>query len=334
MCEIGRAFLPQHPTLSYDPSPEEFMEMVTIYLGAPSPAAAAAGLGRPVASSRGDRDALPLDRWGFALCLVHAPGDHWRVHHDTITRTVFTDVKQAGIPCRTEAADLFSDLLPRVLSGSWPQARKGLVPDAEITSDLPPTHPAILRRLMEMKVIHFGRSHYPSRRILQGSAGACANHRANTIPGEYERAARKLDARFHAVHTDEETRPVLSRLRGFGGPHGLCVGAFSETSDSLRLLLRVTANCAAERHWREAGAVSQQAALSVFTATYRRGWGATFALAGARLRLARRELVGATQTRRAAPRAGVFHPGRHADFTRAERPIDRGLPRGQRVHTD
>jgi hypothetical protein len=227
-----------------------------------------------------------------------------------------------------------SDLLPRVLSGSWPQARKGLVPDAEITSDLPPTHPAILRRLMEMKVIHFGRSHYPSRRILQGSAGACANHRANTIPGEYERAARKLDARFHAVHIDEETRPVLSRLRGFGGPHGLCVGAFSETSDSLRLLLRVTANYAAERHWREAGAVSQQAALSVFTATYRRRWGATFALAGARLRLARRELVGATQTRRAAPRAGVFHPGRHADFTRAERPIDRGLPRGQRVHTD
>jgi hypothetical protein len=42
------------------------------------------------------------------------------------------------------------------------------------------------QRLLEMKVIHFGRSHYPSRRITEaseGSAGACANHRASTMKG-------------------------------------------------------------------------------------------------------------------------------------------------------
>ena len=102
------------------------------------------------------------------------------------------------------------------------------------------------------------------------------------------------------------------------------------TQSTIRSLLRVTAEAAAERHWREAGAASARAALSVYMATYRRRWGSTFALEGARLRIARTASVeGAAPHVHAASPAG-FDPARHAHFTHAQVPLQRGPPQGQR----
>ena len=114
-----------------------------------------------------------------------------------------------------------------------------------------------------------------------------------------------------------------------GAAGDLTPGAFGETSPAVRDLLRVTARAAAERHWREAGARGASAALSVYTATYRRRWGCAVALSGARLRLARRPTVEG-QTAQAGRTAFTgFDPARHAHFTRAEVPIGRGPPLGQ-----
>ena len=55
----------------------------------------------------------------------------------------------------------------------------------------------------------------------------------------------------------------------------------------MRLLLRETAEAAAARFWRDAGATSATAAQSVYMSVYRRRWGAEFALQGARMRIAR-----------------------------------------------
>ena len=66
---------------------------------------------------------------------------------------------------------------------------------------------------------------------------------------------------------------------------GDCVGAFGECSRDLHSLLHDTVHSAAERHWREAGATSARAAVSVYTAIYRRRWGCETALQGARLRV-------------------------------------------------
>ena len=59
----------------------------------------------------------------------------------------------------------------------------------------------------------------------------------------------------------------------------------------MRLLLRETAEAAAARFWRDAGATSATAAQSVYMSVYRRRWGAEFALQGARMRIARAYLV-------------------------------------------
>ena len=63
----------------------------------------------------------------------------------------------------------------------------------------------------------------------------------------------------------------------------LVVGAFAETSADVRLLLRETAEAAAARFWRDAGATSATAAQSVYMSVCRRRWGAEFALQGARM---------------------------------------------------
>ena len=88
---------------------------------------------------------------------------------------------------------------------------------------------------------------------------------------------------------------------------------------------------AAERHWREAGATSARAAVSVYTAIYRRRWGCETALQGARLRLSRAYLAAGGDARRARGAAHpTFDPGDADHFAAAASPVLRGLPAGQR----
>ena len=70
------------------------------------------------------------------------------------------------------------------------------------------------------------------------------------------------------------TAPLLQ----YPAVRGDCVGAFGECSRDLHSLLHDTVRSAAERHWREAGATSARAAVSVYTAIYRRRWGCETAL--------------------------------------------------------
>lgn len=61
MCSIGRSFVSALPSRAYQPTAPEFRELVAIYLGAPSPLAAALGIGRPVRSARRAQSTLLLD---------------------------------------------------------------------------------------------------------------------------------------------------------------------------------------------------------------------------------------------------------------------------------
>ena len=84
-------------------------------------------------------------------------------------------------------------------------------------------------------------------------------------------------------------------------------------------------------HWREAGATSARAAVSVYTAIYRRRWGCETALQGARLRLSRAYLAAGGDARHARGAARTtFDPGDADHFAAAASPVLRGLPAGQR----
>ena len=108
------------------------------------------------------------------------------------------------------------------------------------------------------------------------------------------------------------------------------IGAFAETSADVRLLLRETAEAAAARFWRDAGATSATAAQSVYMSVYRRRWGAEFALQGARMRIARAYLVaGQAEPAPRDPRGGGFDPGDAAAFAAASAPSLPGVPQGQ-----
>ena len=142
--------------------------------------------------------------------------------------------------------------------------------------------------------------------------------------------ARDLDARHHADVADPERRPILTRLSTYPRVRGLVIGAFAETSADVRLLLRETAEAAAARFWRDAGATSATAAQSVYMSVYRRRWGAEFALQGARMRIARAYLVtGQAEPAPRDPRGGGFDPGDAAAFAAASAPSLPGVPQGQ-----
>ena len=136
--------------------------------------------------------------------------------------------------------------------------------------------------LHDVKMVHYCPTRYTQARVLDRSVGCCADRRAEGVHGEYQAHARDLDARHHADVADPERRPILTRLSTYPRVRGLVIGAFAETSADVRLLLRETAEAAAARFWRDAGATSATAAQSVYMSVYRRRWGAEFALQGAR----------------------------------------------------
>ena len=138
-------------------------------------------------------------------------------------------------------------------------------------------------------------------------------------------------AHHHAGVRDPDARPILQRLLQYPAVRGDCVGAFGECSRDLHSLLHDTVHSAAERHWREAGATSARAAVSVYTAIYRRRWGCETALQGARLRLSRAYLAAGGDARRArGATRPTFDPGDSDHFAAAASPVLRGLPAGQR----
>ena len=146
--------------------------------------------------------------------------------------------------------------------------------------------------------------------------------------GEYQAHARDLDARHHADVADPERRPILTRLSTYPRVRGLVIGAFAETSADVRLLLRETAEAAAARFWRDAGATSATAAQSVYMSVYRRRWGAEFALQGARMRIARAYLATAGGARAARPARRRVRPRRCGGLRGRLCAIPSGRPAG------
>ena len=184
--------------------------------------------------------------------------------------------------------------------------------------------------LHDVKMVHYCPTRYTQARVLDRSVGCCADRRAEGVHGEYRAHARDLDARHHADVADPERRPILTRLSTYPRVRGLAIGAFAETSADVRLLLRETAEAAAARFWRDAGATSATAAQSVYMSVYRRRWGAEFALQGARMRIARAYLVtGQAEPAPRDPRGGGFDPGDAAAFAAASAPSLPGVPQGQ-----
>ena len=335
MCDVGRGFLTAAPSDSFAPTGREYQEMVAWFLGAASPLASELGVGRAVRSSY-RRHRLTLDRWGIALTvageLQGSSRDAWRVHHDACAARMFDDALRAGIVGRTEVHTLFSDLLPPPLPGARRGRRAGLVPDALLARRATGEDEGrgVCDHLHDVKVVHYCPTRYTQARVLDRSVGCCADRRAEGVHGEYEAHARDLDARHHADVADPERRPILTRLSTYPRVRGLVIGAFAETSADVRLLLRETAEAAAARFWRDAGATSATAAQSVYMSVYRRRWGAEFALQGARMRIARAYLVtGQAEPAPRDPRGGGFDPGDAAAFAAASAPSLPGVPQGQ-----
>ena len=120
--------------------------------------------------------------------------------------------------------------------------------------------------------------------MLADGVASCVDCRAQDVDRDYQAHARKLDAEHFSHIQDVAARPVLTRLRSYGCVIGLSVGAFSETSATIRALLSMVVAAAADCHWQEVGATSARAARSVFMCVTRRRWGCQFAMLNARLR--------------------------------------------------
>lgn len=186
------------------------------------------------------------------------------------------------------------------------RSRPGAIPDALITVDG-------RRYLYDVKVVHLCPSRYWPTIAVASARGGAMQHRADAVPREYEAAARALDDRTdrHYAGLGQErpagTPTAVSILAQFPPVRGLVFGSTAcGGSREVGELIQQCAGSAAAREWRSIGARTQQEYYAFAVATMRRRVGFAAAVAHARLRLSRLQLMG--------------HEGRTA--ARAVRPAD------------
>ena len=309
--KVSRSVVHTHPTQDWAPTCAEFAEILSNYLGADSPLAARLGVGKVLRESRNTRVNPPInERYGFGLQNITVAGHHWAILHDNHAARIFSDALRAGMSGQTEVRSLFTDLLPPGSS----HLRTGIRPDF-VSGGV----------MYDLKFVRYQPKWYSLRHVLrQDAAGnrvlSPVDMRARQVNLDYHSEARLLDAQFYSDIPDPNQRPILARLLEYGEVKSPVVGAHGEFSKHAHELLDATIACAAEKHWRMAGARNLEQAKSIFALQLRRGQGCAAALGIAQLKAARAPFVEGARDPAGVPpaRGGSFDPRSHANFARAE----------------
>ena len=147
--------------------------------------------------------------------------------------------------------------------------------------------------------IRFCPSRYWPTVEVASRRGGMLEHRANTVHSEYAAAAAALDARTAAWYARSGTAPpadaptAVDILASFPPVRGLVFGSTAcGGSREVGVLIGQAADSAAQRQWRSLGARTMRDARAFMVATMRHQVGFAAAVAHARLRLSRLEIVG------------------------------------------
>jgi hypothetical protein len=256
------AFLLSVPVGYGSVPPNEWVEIAAKFCGMPSPALRAF-VGKRIAGT-GGRGTVTVDPYGDALTCATLPGDHYRkVRHDPLVRLVATFAREfAGTYAEPEAwsaiaAALHGDpqasaqVLQRMAAGG---NLRSFVPDLLLF--LGRTPEAAVDRLLELKTVHVGPTHYP---WYMRSPRAAVNKRARDVPAAYDRKAAALDARLFNTPPGQ-TGPVQDKLRSYGPVLPFVSGAFGEINDDGDHVLETLAIMGAEDWHHQLDTVSPDAA--------------------------------------------------------------------------
>ena len=298
----------------------EFAEVTARYFGLPSPACA------PFVGTRipGLRDTV--DAFGVRLLAANMRGDGWRLQHDCLKWRIVEDAKEMGVRLQCEVLGVFASSLSafaRESLASLPlRQRQGIVPDFLASLEPSPGVPAE-DTLLELKTLHCAPSTYVFSWTRRCEA---VLRRADRIPAEYVRKARKLDQRFCGTVTGE-TGPVERKLASFGEVRGLVFGSWGEASPYVEELLSAFVASGSVRHWRAMRAQSPEEVRGALAWLLRRRWGFTALRESARLLLDRVHLlhpgVSAGTARRDLRSVEVAARSRVAAFSLQGRPVCR-----------
>ena len=172
--------------------------------------------------------------------------------------------------------------------------------------------------LYDVKLIRLCPSRYWPTVEVASQRGGMLEHRASTVHAEYVAAAEALDARTAAWYARSGTGPPAGSptaadiLSSFPPVRGLVFGSTAcGGSREVGILIGQAADSAAQRQWRSLGARTMRDARAFMVATMRHQVGFAAAVAHARLRLTRLELVGhsgRTAGRYASAAAAFFSP--------------------------
>ena len=202
---------------------QAFSEALALILCMPSPGCQDR-VGAPVGKST-------VDPFGDRIMSEILPGDHWRTRHDRIKMTIHSLCILARVPVTAEVWGLFSYLIPAEALNRMERGRKrqALVPDFRLELPYPD---GTKTQLAELKVISCCQSWYTPGSEVRGT-----DKRAQQLPGDYRRKARRVDQDVLGV--DKAVRgPAERRLEEYGDLLGLCFGAWGEASEGVHQLVQ------------------------------------------------------------------------------------------------
>jgi hypothetical protein len=265
----------------------EWQEVMATAFAVPSPALKSL-VGMPIMGTRRHVDAFGLVFFNdVALCSRGGARKRW---HDSLTREVFTALREGEVNSDREVEGLFRDLIPRASQAAYLRAypnsrrREGLVPDIRFRRNLVYT-------LADLKTMGFCGSRY-------GPPGRSCDRlppdtRADKVHAEYLAKARHLDRKWCGTPIGQGAiGPVEQRLVSYGRVAGVVFGYFGEMSKDACGLLTFAAGEIAARTWeKESSCTSLDAASAVMKRRLTQNWGVTSAREVARIKLEGRRWI-------------------------------------------
>ena len=305
--------------MGYVCSSAEFSEMMVSFLGIDSPAASTPGiLGAEFSAYSGGRRRFVVDAGGWEVERVQMTGDGWRDAHDHVSDVLFDIAFHSGIRGSVEPRGIFSQAVPAEVlaraiddeaeASAGRRSKPGAIPDAQLTI-------GGRRLLYDVKLIRLCPSRYWPTHAVADARGGPLEFRATKVASEYLEGARSLDIKtanhYRAIGQEPPAgRPsAVDILGSFPTVQGLVFGSTAcGGSRDVGTLIDQAATSAAQREWRRLGSRTVTDARAFIISVMRRQISFAAAVAHARLRLSRLELIG--HSGRAAGRyasaAGAF----------------------------
>ena len=251
-CDLSNQFLTALPDVIGIQGDKVLIEAAHTYLGQPSPGMKPYTNTTHYIGRRGHEEVV--DQYGdvVARCSLKG-GDFWRAHED-IQNIVRDMMKKAGMAVSTHPPNIFHGKIPGQLLDKYLNLHRrqdAIIPDLlvhDYVGDLNAHGANFVEAIFDIKTLRIDKNQkYYSEKPNRNPSKRATDIKTKDVRRDYQRRCEKLDIECTNDNGTTYFADAMKNDFHSGGVHPLVFGAFGETNEGTRELIRLCALLASSK---------------------------------------------------------------------------------------